>query len=113
MLVTGILLPSFTLSTAGAVETGRCWNVLEICYFFCPVLGVTRASTRSEIAKAYRALARKHHPDMHQGDEAKAEAEIKFKTIAAAYEVLKDDASREDYDYMVDHPEEFYAHYYR
>jgi len=83
---------------------------VENCY---DVLGVTRASTRSEIAKAYRALARKHHPDMHQGDEAKAEAEIKFKTIAAAYEVLKDDASREDYDYMVDHPEEFYAHYYR
>ena len=77
------------------------------------MLGVTRESTRSEIAKAYRGLARKHHPDMHHGQEAKEEAEDRFKKIATAYEVLKDDASREDYDYMVDHPEEFYAHYYR
>ena len=82
-------------------------------FIFYTVLGVTRQSTKSEIAKAYRSLAKKHHPDVHHGEEAKAAAEIKFKQIATAYEVLRDEASREDYDYMVDHPEEFYAHYYR
>ncbi|XP_011191105.1 dnaJ homolog subfamily C member 25 homolog [Zeugodacus cucurbitae] len=82
----------------------------EDCY---DVLGVTRQSTKSEIGKAYRLLARKHHPDMHRGAEAKAEAEIKFKLIATAYEILRDDDSRRDYDYMLDHPEEYYSHYYR
>ncbi|XP_053948355.1 dnaJ homolog subfamily C member 25 homolog [Anastrepha obliqua] len=82
----------------------------EDCY---DVLGVTRQSTKSEIGKAYRLLARKHHPDMHRGAEAKAEAETKFKLVATAYEILRDDESRRDYDYMLDHPEEYYSHYYR
>ncbi|XP_036317981.1 dnaJ homolog subfamily C member 25 homolog [Rhagoletis pomonella] len=82
----------------------------EDCY---DVLGVTRQSTKAEIGKAYRLLARKHHPDMHRGAEAKAEAEEMFKSIATAYEILRDDESRRDYDYMLDHPEEYYSHYYR
>lgn len=82
----------------------------ENCY---DVLGVTRSSTRSEIAKAYRKLARKYHPDMYRDAEAKAEAETKFKSVATAYEILKDEESKTDYDYMLDNPEEYYAHYYR
>ncbi|XP_065352035.1 dnaJ homolog subfamily C member 25 homolog [Cloeon dipterum] len=82
----------------------------ENCY---DVLGITRDSTKSEISKAYRQLARKYHPDMHKAQEAKAAAEIKFKEIATAYEILKDSESRADYDYMLDHPEEYYSHYYR
>ncbi|XP_067640538.1 dnaJ homolog subfamily C member 25 homolog [Eurosta solidaginis] len=82
----------------------------EDCY---DVLGVTRQSTKSEIGKSYRSLARKFHPDMHREASAKAEAEVKFKSIATAYEILRDDESRRDYDYMLDHPEEYYAHYYR
>ncbi|CAG0883066.1 unnamed protein product, partial [Darwinula stevensoni] len=85
------------------------WN-----YFLSfAVLGVTRDSAKNEIARAYRALARKHHPDMHKTPEAKSEAETMFKLIATAYEILKDDEARTDYDYMLDHPEEFYSHYYR
>ena len=54
-------------------------------------LGVPRSATASEIKKAYRKLAREHHPDAG-GDEAK------FKEINEAYEVLSDDKKREMYD---------------
>lgn len=77
------------------------------------VLGVTRESSRSEIAKAYRSLAKKLHPDVQGPQVGKEEAERNFMRIASAYEVLRDDASREDYDYMIDNPEEMWAHYYR
>lgn len=83
----------------------------ENCY---DVLSVTRLSTRSEIAKSYRQLARKYHPDLQRGDQAaKDESEENFKRIANAYEILKDEESRTDYDYMLDNPQEYYAHYYR
>lgn len=36
-----------------------------------------------------------------------------FKIIATAYEILKDDEARRDYDYMLDHPEAYYQNYYR
>uniref|UniRef100_A0A1B6CRA4 J domain-containing protein n=1 Tax=Clastoptera arizonana TaxID=38151 RepID=A0A1B6CRA4_9HEMI len=82
----------------------------ENCY---DVLGVTRDSSRNEIAKQYRKLAKKHHPDLHRDENDKKNAEEMFKKIANAYEILKDDESRNDYDYMLDHPEEVYSHYYR
>ena len=54
-------------------------------------LGVPRTATADEIKKAFRKLARKHHPDAG-GDEAK------FKEINEAYEVLSDDKKRKLYD---------------
>ncbi|XP_017784531.1 PREDICTED: dnaJ homolog subfamily C member 25 homolog [Nicrophorus vespilloides] len=80
------------------------------CY---DVIGVPRDASKSEIAKNYRKLARQFHPDLHREVEAKAIAEEQFKTIATAYEILKDDESRADYDYMLDNPDAYYAHYYR
>ena len=80
---------------------------------FFAVLGVTRESSKGEISKAYRNLARKFHPDVQGQSVSKEEAEANFRRIATAYEVLRDDDSRVDYDYMVDHPEELYSHYYR
>jgi len=80
------------------------------CY---DVLSVNRESTRSEISKSYRQLAKKFHPDVHHTVDTKREAEIKFKEIATAYEILRDEESRTDYDYMLDNPQEYYAHYYR
>ncbi|HTR54680.1 MAG TPA: DnaJ C-terminal domain-containing protein [Kofleriaceae bacterium] len=58
-------------------------------------LGVARTASADEIRKAYRKLARKHHPDVNPGD---ATAEAAFKKIAAAYDVLGDDAKRKAYD---------------
>jgi len=58
-------------------------------------LGVGKTATPDEIRKAYRKLARKHHPDVNPGDRA---AEAAFKKIAAAYETLSDDKKRAAYD---------------
>jgi curved DNA-binding protein len=59
------------------------------------VLGVSRGASTDEIRKAYRKLAKKHHPDMNPGDK---KAEEKFKEITAAHEVLADDKKRKLYD---------------
>lgn len=77
------------------------------------MLNVTREHTKSEISKAYRQLARRYHPDMHRGEEAKHEADLRFKEIATAYETLRDDGARAEYNDMLDNPEAYYAHYYR
>src|SRR6476620_1437821 len=51
------------------------------------VLGTSKTATEDEIRKAYRKLARKHHPDVNPGDKS---AEDKFKEVSEAYEVLSD-----------------------
>ncbi|CAI9624417.1 unnamed protein product [Staurois parvus] len=81
----------------------------EVCY---DVLGVDRESSKVEIARAYRQLARKYHPDRYRTNEEKENAHNKFLLVATAYETLKDEETRKDYDYMLDHPEEYYRHYY-
>ena len=50
------------------------------------ILGVKRNAGDDEIRKAYRRLARKHHPDVNPGDKA---AEDRFKNIQEAYGVLQ------------------------
>jgi curved DNA-binding protein len=62
---------------------------------FYATLGVERGATEDEIKKAYRRLARKHHPDVNQND---PKAEHRFKEISAAYEVLSDAEKRRRYD---------------
>lgn len=59
------------------------------------VLGVSRDANDAAIKKAYRALAKKYHPDMNPGD---AEAEKKFKEASEAYAVLSDAEKRRQYD---------------
>jgi curved DNA-binding protein len=58
-------------------------------------LGVQKNATEAEIKKAFRKLAREHHPDVNPGDKA---AEAKFKEINEANEVLGNAESRRKYD---------------
>lgn len=59
------------------------------------VLGVEKGASDDAIKKAYRALAKKYHPDMNPGD---AEAEAKFKEASEAYAILSDPEKRSQYD---------------
>jgi curved DNA-binding protein len=58
-------------------------------------LGVPRKASQADIKKAFRKLARKHHPDLNKGNAA---AETKFKEINEAHEVLGDPEKRKAYD---------------
>src|SRR5476649_2200941 len=59
------------------------------------VLGVAKGAGEAEIKKAFRALAKKHHPDKHAGD---ASAQKKFQEISAAYDILGDKDKRAQFD---------------
>src|SRR5436190_17381145 len=59
------------------------------------VLGVPKTASDEDIKKAYRKLARKHHPDLNPND---AEANKKFKEINEANEVLSNPENRKKYD---------------
>src|SRR3954466_5286035 len=59
------------------------------------VLGVSKTASEAEIKKAFRTLAKKHHPDKHAGD---ATAQKKFQEISAAYDILGDKDKRAQFD---------------
>jgi len=61
------------------------------------ILGVKKDATDVEIKKAFHKLAKKHHPDVNQGNK---DSEHKFKEVNLAYEVLKDAKKRAQYDQM-------------
>jgi DnaJ-class molecular chaperone len=58
-------------------------------------LAVKRDASQAEIQKAYREMARKHHPDLHPDDK---NAKKKFQEVQAAFDVLNDPQKRELYD---------------
>lgn len=70
-------------------------DYLENDYY--AILGVAKDAEADAIKKAYRTLARKHHPDANAGD---PKAEETFKQVSQAYDVLSDDDKRREYDEM-------------
>lgn len=84
---------------------------LENCY---DVLEINREEfDKQKLSKAYRALARKHHPDRVKNKEEKLLAEERFRVIATAYETLKDEEAKTTYDYYLDHPDQRFYNYYQ
>jgi curved DNA-binding protein len=68
------------------------------------VLGVERNASPEEITKAYRKLARKHHPDLNPDDKT---AKKQFQEIQSAYDCLNDPAKRQKYDQFGANYEQF------
>jgi DnaJ-class molecular chaperone len=63
------------------------------------VLGVSKSASEAEIKKAFRALAKKHHPDTKGGDgKPDSGAQKKFQEISAAYDIVGDKEKRAKYD---------------
>lgn len=60
------------------------------------VMGVARDASADQIKRAYRQLARKHHPDVNKA----SDAEVRFKELGEAYAVLKDPQKRASYDQL-------------
>src|SRR5579859_2992167 len=59
------------------------------------LLGIKKTATADEVRKAFRKLARKHHPDVNPGDK---KSEERFKEISEANDVLSDEKKRKVYD---------------
>lgn len=59
------------------------------------ILGVAKSASEADIKKAFRSLAKKHHPDKHQGDK---DAQKKFQEISGAYDLLSDKEKRAQFD---------------
>jgi molecular chaperone DnaJ len=59
------------------------------------ILGIKKDAKADEIKKAYRRLARKHHPDVNPNDKA---SEDKFKEVQEAYDILSDEKKRKVFD---------------
>jgi molecular chaperone DnaJ len=63
------------------------------------VLGIAPNATDEEIKKVYRSLAMRYHPDRNDAPGA----EVRFKSIAKAYEILGDPVKRDEYNQSVNH----------
>src|SRR5437773_11296430 len=67
------------------------------------ILGVPKDAKTEDVKKAYRRLARQHHPDLNKG----ADAERRFKEVNEAYQVLSDPEKRKWYDQLGPNCERF------
>ena len=73
---------------------GHALNMAKRCYY--ETLGLVREADEPEIKSAYRRLAKECHPDRNPGD---TRAEVRFKEVSEAYEVLKDPQKRAPFSF--------------
>lgn len=66
------------------------------------ILGISKTARPEEIKKAYLQLARENHPDRIRDPIQKAEADRKFQLITEAYNQLRDETARREYDRTLD-----------
>lgn len=108
-------LLSLTIVESVSSSDGKIWDPLNVfcgarnCY---DVLDVERSANITEISKSYRKLSRSVHPDkvaVGMSAEKKANQTEQFRLIAKAYEVLKGNESRPNFDYYLDHPRDYYT----
>ena len=81
--------PSLTFSAAGSFIVENLYNIL----------GVAPNASDEDIKKVYRSLAMRYHPDRNDAPGA----EVRFKSITKAYEILSDRARRDEYNQSVNH----------
>jgi curved DNA-binding protein CbpA len=62
------------------------------------VLGVPRDATPLQVARAHRRLAKRHHPDLHEGADAVSEAADRMRRINEAWAILSNPVRRREYD---------------
>ena len=111
-----LLLVIALLQLAAASPANNMYCGDKECY---SVLGVERRASKRDIARAYRKLSLKWHPDKHHasaGKEKAMAASKVFEQIGQAYSVLSSALSRRHYDQYLDHPDEAFkntANYYR
>lgn len=81
-------------NAADLLESAHAHPVMDFIDYYA-VLGLPKTASDADIKKAYRKLARKHHPDLNPND---AEAGKKFQQINEANEILSDPDKRKKYD---------------
>ena len=96
-----VVVSLFVGGTHALIEGLYCGK--DNCY---DLLNITRSASRQEVVKAYRGLAKRFHPDMAKTTDDKEVFTEKFRAFANAYEILKDEETRADYDRMLDNPDE-------
>jgi len=74
---------------------GPALDMAKRCYY--ETLGLARGASEQELKSAYRRLAKEFHPDCNPGD---TRAELRFREVSEAYEVLKDPQKRAAYDHF-------------
>jgi len=98
---------------AGAEKAQAQKEIFDPFFVFCgardcyDVLGVQRSDDIGTISKAYRSLSRTVHPDKVHPDK-RVNVTEEFRLIAKAYEVLKGNESRPNFDFYLDHPRQYF-----
>src|SRR5436309_9996530 len=82
-----------TLQSSVSLRSAHLRGAMPRDYY--EVLGLKRDASDEEIKRAYRQLAREHHPDRNPGDK---QAESRFKEVQEAYDILSNKEKRSQYD---------------